>query len=126
MAEETKEKKPRAKRVGSKMSKKAQEAASAASPENYGVILSPVITEKSSVVGGAGNRVVFRVDRRASKTDIKTAVERAFKVTVREVNTINYLGKPKRTSRSMGRRAAFKKAYVTLAEGQTINVIEGL
>lgn len=125
MAEKT-EKKPRAKKTGAKMSKKAQAEQSAAGVQNYSILLSPMITEKSSVFGGVGNRVVFKVDRRATKDEIKTAVERVFKVAVADVNTINYLGKPKRTSRSEGRRTAYKKAYVTLKEGQTINVIEGL
>lgn len=120
------EKKPRAKKTGAKMSKKAQAEQSAAGVQNYSILLSPMITEKSSVFGGVGNRVVFKVDRRATKDEIKTAVERVFKVAVADVNTINYLGKPKRTSRSEGRRTAYKKAYVTLKEGQTINVIEGL
>lgn len=125
---EKKEKKARTKKIGDKLSKKAeaQKAASAAGVGHYAILLSPMITEKSSIVGGAGNRVVFKVDRRASKDEIKAAVENVFKVSVTDVNTINYLGKPKRTSRSEGRRAAYKKAYVTLKEGQTINVIEGL
>ncbi|MBN8547796.1 MAG: 50S ribosomal protein L23 [Deltaproteobacteria bacterium] len=93
---------------------------------DYGLILSPMITEKTSLVGGAGNRVVFKVDPRATKTEIKAAVERVFKVTVEDINTVNYLGKAKRTSRSEGRRPSWKKAYVTLQEGQSINVIEGL
>ena len=126
MAAEKTEKKPRAKKTGGKMSKKAEAQQNAAGVCDYGTILSPMITEKSSLVGGAGNRVVFKVDRRASKDQIKTAVERVFKVNVQDVNTVNYLGKPKRTSRSEGRRTAYKKAYVTLKEGQTINVIEGL
>jgi len=144
MVEEKKEKKARAKKTvekttekavekkavekksGEKMSKKAQEKTSTANVSDYGLILSPMITEKTSMVGGAGNRVVFKVDRRATKTEIKAAIERVFKVTVEDVNTVNYLGKPKRTSRSEGRRTAYKKAYVTLQEGQTINVIEGL
>ncbi len=126
MTAEKTEKKPRAKKAGGKMSKKAEAQQNAAAVSDYSIILSPMITEKSSLVGGAGNRVVFKVDRRASKDEIKTAVERVFKVNVKDVNTVNYLGKPKRTSRSEGRRAAYKKAYVTLKEGQTVNVIEGL
>jgi large subunit ribosomal protein L23 len=127
MAEEKKEKKTRAtKKIGEKLTKKAEASAPSANVSDYGVLLSPMITEKSSMVGGSGSRVVFRVDRRATKTEIKSAVERAFKVTVENVNTINYLGKPKRTSTSEGRRTAYKKAYVTLQAGQTINVIEGL
>ena len=127
-----KEKAPRAakatksaSKIGEKM-KKTQDAGALANVSDYSLVLSPMITEKTSLVGGAGNRVVFKVDRRATKTEIKSAVERVFKVTVEDVNTVNYLGKVKRTSRSEGRRTAWKKAYVTLQKGQTINVIEGM
>lgn len=99
---------------------------SAATVQAYGLIHSPVITEKSSLVGGGGRTVVFRVDRNATKDDIRSAVERVFKVDVEAVRTCNYMGKPKRTTRSLGRRAAFKKAYVTLREGQTIDLVEGV
>lgn len=114
-----------AKKTGGKMTKQAQEGAPA-NVSDYSLVLSPMITEKTSMVGGAGNRVVFKVDRRVTKDQIKAAVQRVFKVTVTDVNTVNYLGKPKRTSRSEGRRTAYKKAYVTLQAGQSINVIEGL
>lgn len=128
-----KEKAPRAAKtsksaakIGDKMNKKGQDSNAPANVSDYSLVLSPMITEKTSLVGGTGNRVVFKVDRRVTKTEIKAAVQRIFKVTVTDVNTVNYLGKPKRTSRSEGRRTAYKKAYVTLQEGQTINVIEGL
>lgn len=109
---------------------KLTDSASAAKVEalrnDYSVLLSPIVTEKSSFVGGQGNVLVFRVQRSATKTDIRQAVERIFKVNVEGVRTCNYLGKPKRTARSTGRRTGFKKAYITLREGQTINVVEGL
>lgn len=94
--------------------------------KDYQVVLSPIVTEKSAQVGGAGTTVVFKVDPRASKTDIKAAVQRIFNVLVAEVRTANFMGKPKRTMRSVGRRAAYKKAYVTLKEGQKIDLVEGL
>lgn len=97
---------------------------------DFAVLLSPVITEKSSLVGtqsASGSKTfVFRVDRRSDKDQIRAAVEKIFKVNVLKVRTVNCLGKIKRTNRSIGRRAASKKAYVTLKEGQSISVVEGL
>lgn len=93
---------------------------------DYAVLQSPVITEKSSLVSGIGGRYVFRVDPRATKTDIRAAVESIFNVKVAAVNTAAFLGKVKRTARSVGRRAGYKKAYVTLKEGFTIDIVEGV
>jgi large subunit ribosomal protein L23 len=97
-----------------------------AAPTDYKILLSPRITEKSAVVSSDQRRAVFEVDRRASKDEIKKAVEKIFNVKVEHVRTCNYMGKIKRTTRSVGRRAAFKKAYVTVKEGQTINIVEGV
>lgn len=94
--------------------------------KDYGILIAPIITEKSAQVGGAGTTVVFEVDSRASKTEIKDAVQRIFNVLVAKVRTANFLGKPKRTMRSEGRRAGYKKAYVTLKEGQKIELVEGI
>ena len=94
--------------------------------EAYEVISAPVITEKGTLVNEAGNQVVFRVRREASKHDIRRAVETLFKVRVTKVRTINYLGKTRRVGRSTGRRPAWKKAYVTLAEGQRIDLFESV
>jgi len=104
----------------------APAAAGSARISDYGVLLSPVITEKSSMAAGNRNHFVFKVDDRATKVEIKAAVERIFKVKVDSVNTARFLGKVKRTVRSVGRRAGFKKAYVTLKEGYTIDIVEGL
>jgi len=93
---------------------------------DYSVLVRPLITEKSSIIGSTSNSVVFVVDRRATKTDIREAVERIFSVKVDSVRTVNVLGKVKRTAKSVGRRAHAKKAYVTLKEGHSINVVEGL
>lgn len=93
---------------------------------DFAIIEKPVITEKGTSIGGATGGVVFRVDRRVGKTEIKAAIERIFKVKVDKVRTVNYQGKKKRTMRSIGHRAAFKKAYVTLKEGYTINLVEGV
>lgn len=90
----------------------------------YAVISAPLITEKGTLVNEAGNQVVFRVRREVNKEEIRRAVESLFKVRVKKVRTINYLGKVRRVGRSFGRRSAWKKAYVTLAEGQRIDLFE--
>ena len=91
----------------------------------YSVVLSPLVTEKATLVSGAGNQVVFRVRPNASKFAIKNAVETLFKVKVKKIRTIQYLGKTKRVGKSIGRKSAWKKAYVTLAEGDRIDFFEG-
>ena len=112
-----------------KLGKKKRAKEESARIADYSLLVEPVITEKSSNIGGAGNRVVFKVPLQASKGDIRSAIERVFQVNVVSINTCNYLGKMKRSLRlggSMGRRKNFKKAYVTLKEGQSISVVEGL
>ena len=92
---------------------------------SYDLIRSPVITEKSTQ-GSMYNQVTFRVDRRATKPQIKQAVEELFKVEVTAVNTLNQQGKIKRFRGRTGRRNAVKKAIVTLAEGHAIDVATGV
>ncbi len=92
--------------------------------ELHDIIGGPVITEKGTLVNEAGNQVVFRVRRDANKAEIRHAIETLFKVKVEKVRTVNYLGKPRRVGRSLGRRPAWKKAYVTLGEGQRIDFFE--
>lgn len=92
---------------------------------SYDLIRGPVITEKSTR-GSMVDQVTFRVDRRATKPQIKQAVEELFKVEVKAVNTLNQKGKVKRFRGRPGRRNAVKKAIVTLAEGQTIDVSTGV
>ena len=89
------------------------------------VIKGPVITEKGTLVNELGNQVVFRVDPRANKVEIRQAVERLFKVKVEKVRTSRLLGKIRRVGRSVGKRSDWKKAYVTLAEGSRIDFFEG-
>jgi large subunit ribosomal protein L23 len=89
------------------------------------VVLGPVITEKGTLVGELGNQVVFRVHRQANKIEIRQAVETLFKVKVEKVRTSRQLGKVRRVGRHLGRRPAWKKAYVTLAEGNRIDFFEG-
>ena len=92
---------------------------------NYDVILSPVITEKSTRLSEA-NQVVFRVARDATKPQIKKAVETLFKVKVKSVNTINTKGKLKAWRGKRYEKSDVKKAVVTLVEGHQIDVTTGL
>ena len=89
------------------------------------VVQGPVITEKGTLVQEIGNQVVFRVNPRASKIDIRRAIETLFKVKVDKVRTTRQLGKVRRVGRHLGRRPDWKKAYVTLAEGSRIDFFEG-
>ena len=92
---------------------------------HYDVIVSPVITEKSTFVSEF-NQVVFKVSPKATKPEIKAAVEALFGVKVTSVNTTTRKGKVKRFKGIVGRQSDVKKAIVTLAEGQTIDVSTGL
>lgn len=91
----------------------------------YGLILSPVITEKATL-GSQHNQVTFRVPLDATKPEIKAAIEKLFKVKVKAVNTIRTMGKQKRFRGHLGQRSDGKKAIVSLAEGQTIDVTTGI
>lgn len=93
---------------------------------NYEVLRRPRITEKAAVAGSGTNTVVFEVHPKANKVEIKQAVERIFEVKVEEVRTVNVLGKIKRVKGTVGQRSSWKKAYVTLAEGSSIDLVEGL
>lgn len=85
------------------------------------VILGPLVTEKSQMMAEKHNQVTFRVARDAEKHEIKQAVELLFKVEVENVQVANVKGKIKRFGGRLGRRNHWKKAYVSLAEGQDIN-----
>ena len=89
------------------------------------IIRSPLITEKGTLVNEQANQVLFKGSRDANKVEIQRAVEQFFNVKVVKVRTVNVLGKTRRVGRSMGRRSDWKKAYVTLAEGQRIDFFEG-
>ena len=97
----------------------------AATERHYDVIKSPVITEKATLLS-EHNKVVFQVSMDSTKDEIATAVEELFKVQVLKVNTLITKGKTKRFRGMMGRRSDVKKAIVTLAEGQSIDVTTGL
>jgi large subunit ribosomal protein L23 len=90
------------------------------------VIRRPLITEKSTELRDERNIIAFRVDRRANKIEIRRAVEELFDVKVRSVNTMRYRGKWRRVGRNYGKRPSFKKAIVKLAEGERIDVYEGI
>ena len=97
----------------------------AATARHYDTILAPVITEKATYLS-EHNKVVFRVAKDATKQEIAEAIQELFKVTVVKVNTIVAKGKTKRWRGRPGRRNDVKKAIVTLAEGQSIDVATGL
>jgi large subunit ribosomal protein L23 len=89
------------------------------------VVKAPLITEKGTFVTEKANQVVFVVDSRATKHDVRRAVEELFEVKVEAVRTVNVLGKVrKRFGRVVGRSGGWKKAYVTLAEGQQLDLLE--
>jgi large subunit ribosomal protein L23 len=92
---------------------------------HYDVIVSPAITEKSTMASEQ-NQVVFNVARKATKPEIKAAIEALFSVKVTAVNTLIRKGKVKRFRGTMGRQSDVKKAIVTLADGQSIDVATGL
>ena len=89
------------------------------------VLRRPLITEKSTMAKELGNQVVFEVAKDASKVEIRHAVEKFFEVDVLKVRTINFSGKKKRMGARFGQRRDWKKAYVTLAPGQTVEFFEG-
>ena len=87
------------------------------------IIKKPLVSEKTAALGKNYNKYVFLVDRQANSQEIKKAVEGIYKVKVTAVNLINQKGKVKRLGRSLGRRSDFKKAVVTIKEGQTIDIL---
>ncbi|MCX8005924.1 MAG: 50S ribosomal protein L23 [Burkholderiaceae bacterium] len=87
----------------------------------YHVLLEPIVSEKSTMIGEKHNQVAFRVLPDATKQEVKAAVEHLFKVKVESVQILNQRGKAKRFGRLAGRRGSVRKAYVGLAAGQEIN-----
>jgi large subunit ribosomal protein L23 len=90
----------------------------------YQVIKKPLITEKTSLGKDENNMVAFVVDRDATKIEIRQAVEKFFKAQVKDVNTVTVAGKRKRFGKHGGKRANWKKAYVTLKEGSSVDFFE--
>ncbi|HVM22034.1 MAG TPA: 50S ribosomal protein L23 [Sphingomicrobium sp.] len=104
------------------MAKKQQAAPDV---RHYDIVLAPHITEKSTMLSET-NAVVFKVAPKATKPEIKAAVEALFGVTVKNVNTLVTKGKTKRWKGKPYQRSDVKKAIVTLAEGQSIDITEGV
>ena len=94
------------------------------------IILKPVLTEKMPQLGEKLNRYAFKVDRKANKLQIREAVEQMYGVVVTDVNTMNYMGKDKqrytKAGLLRGRSNHFKKAVVTLKEGDTIDFYDNI
>lgn len=89
------------------------------------VLKAPHVSEKSTMVAELTNTIVFKVAMDATKAEVKAAVEKLFEVEVKDVRSLVVKGKTKRTGNRTGRRSDWKKAYVTLKEGQDIDFIGG-
>ena len=92
---------------------------------SFDVLRLPKLTEKTLQLKEEFNQFMFEVDPKANKIQIKESVEKAFKVEVLKVRTMNIRGKKKRLGRHQGRKSNWKKALITLKEGQTIEYFEG-
>lgn len=92
----------------------------------YRIIKRSLMTEKSVIVKDEFNKYVFEVDPRANKVEIGDAVEKLFKVKVLDVHVMNIAGKKKRVGRTIGRKSDWKKAVITLAPGNRIDIHEGV
>jgi large subunit ribosomal protein L23 len=90
------------------------------------IVLKPLVTERSMVLRDLQNKYMFKVHTRATKPEIRKAVEELFSVKVTDVRTMNVAGKPKRLGRSSGRRPGWKKAIVTVAQGQAIEIYDAV
>lgn len=105
--------------------KKPAAASAAIKPAMYDIVRRPIITEKATMASEHG-KVVFHVADCATKGEVKQAVEALFGVKVTKVNTLNTKGKEKRFKGVKGQRSGYKKAVITLAEGQTIDAMAGV
>ena len=92
----------------------------------YGVLKRPIITEKTNHLREEANQYVFEVATGATKVDVRRAVEEIFSVRVTEIRTMNVRGKVKRFKRQFGKRPNWKKAIVTVREGDAIDLFEGV
>jgi large subunit ribosomal protein L23 len=84
----------------------------------YSVLKGPCLTEKAAILQEEGSKVVFKVHPKANKIEVKRAVEQIFNVKVKDVRTANMHGKQKRVGKTIGMTRNWKKAYVTLSEGE--------
>lgn len=94
--------------------------------EEYKIVRRPIVTEKGSILKDDNNQLLFEVDPASNKSEIRKAIEKLFKVKVLSVRTQNRTGKRKRLGRFVGRRRDWKKAIVTLKEGDRIDFFEGV
>jgi large subunit ribosomal protein L23 len=92
----------------------------------YQVIIAPVVTEKTSLLGEQSNQIIFKVLPSATKSDIKAALKLIFNVTAESVRIVNIKGKQKRFGKTIGRRSDFSKAYISLGKDQEINLVQGV
>jgi large subunit ribosomal protein L23 len=92
----------------------------------YEIIKRPLLTEKSTEMKEKNNQYCFEVDSKATKSDVRNAVQDLFNVRVVDVKTMQYMGKTKRLGRFVGRRRDWKKAVVTLKAGASIELFEGV
>lgn len=93
---------------------------------SYDVLRGPMLTEKGTLLKETDNKVMFKVAKSANKIEIRNAIEEIFKVKVDRVTTMNYMGKTKRMGRYEGKRPDWKKAIVTLKEGEKLDFLEGV
>ena len=93
--------------------------------KDFKIIIKPIVTEKSSL-GAEYNQITFQVNKVSTKKEIKLAIENIFQVKVKKVNTSIVKGKLKSFRGSLGKRSDYKKAFVTLEEGQTIDINAGV
>ena len=107
------------------MSARREKPVSVSSIQAYDIILAPLVTEKSTM-GSENNQITFRVPLSATKPQIKIAIEHLFKVKVNAVNTLRQKGKVKRFRGKLGKRPDYKKAIVSLADGEMIDVTTGI
>lgn len=94
--------------------------------EMYDIIKKYIVTEKSTIVKDEYNKCIFEVDRRANKIEIGKAVEKLFKVKVVDVHVMNVVGKKKRVGKILGKKRDWKKAIITLAPGNVIEIFSGV
>lgn len=92
----------------------------------YDILVQPLFTEKSTALREKGNKLCFIVYTRANKAEIKRAVEEALKVKVEKINTIRVSGKQKKVGRFAGKKPDWKKAVITLKEGERVELFEGV
>ena len=91
--------------------------------DEYATISFPLLSEKGTRLSQTENKYVFRVSSRANKIEIRRAIEKLYKVRVKDVNTMTVRGKPKRMGFALGKRPDWKKAIVTLEEGETLSFV---